>query len=95
VPARGWTVGRIDYIDAPSFYEGLGIEVTQTMEHQQRDDPKNPNPDKILEMALGTAGVRISGHGGQGPNVTQESLTIFIGDRIRDSYRITPPDSDF
>jgi hypothetical protein len=88
----GWTVGRVDYIEG-YVPEGLRMEFEQTQEHsQQLDDLKNPKPNRILQMALGLAVVRLNGGGGRsGASITKDSLIVIIGGPRRDSYEVTPP----
>jgi hypothetical protein len=94
----GWKLASVNPITyADDMPDGLQISFTQTMEHSQiRDDPRNPKPPRLLQMALGLAGVRVDGSGsGSGIHVTQDSLLITIGRRRKDSYEITPPDGPF
>jgi len=87
----GWTIGKIEYSD--DLQEGIRTHLMRTMPHQQQpDDPKNPTPDRLLVMALGLAGVRFEGSsGGSGVIVTEDSLTIEIGRRRKDTYTVDPP----
>lgn len=87
----GWTVS----VDPSSdVQEGLRINFTQTMSDSQRPhDVKNPKPDSILYMALGTAGIRVDGSGGgSGVNITESVLRIEIGRHRHDSYVVDPPE---
>lgn len=87
----GWTTNRIDYqsdIDA-----GFGYNYTQTtVSSQQREDPRNPRPDRILSEAFTQAGVPFDhGGGGSGITVTQNTLTIQVGRRRRDTHARPQP----
>jgi hypothetical protein len=85
----GWTILPTSVKEVTQ--EGLNIRFTQTTEHAQRArQPADVNPDRLLLLAFGMAGVRVNGTGGgNGVGVTKDSLEVQIGPRRRDTYELT------
>jgi hypothetical protein len=64
---------------------GLVTFLQETDEHARIRDPARPKADEILRDAFASVGVRLDGNGrSSGPNVTDESLAINIGNRRMD-----------
>jgi hypothetical protein len=92
----GWTRSKslpYEYLD--NLPEGLSVDFIQTPEHAKKEeDPKNPAQDKLFQMALGLAGIRLNqmGGGGSRAGMTEDLLIIGVGRRRKDSYQLIIPD---
>lgn len=84
----GWKIVGIDYKNVP---DGISLSLESTPERSaQGNQPRNPNPEMLIEQAFGQYGVRIdsSGGGGLSDYKGEDILTISVGAR----HRNTPPD---
>lgn len=88
----GWKLAAKDpYVYSDDVPDGLTTQFMRSPEHLKPDDPRDPKADLLFQMALGLAGVRLSGSGGgSGANITEDRLVIGIGKRRMDSYELTP-----